>query len=830
MAVAVGAAGAWACSGGGDEPAGAPPPPTTVAFTAGSVDHSEAGGALSIDVRLTTTLAMTTSDITVNVVDLATGSATSGSDYNAFATQVVTFTAGSVSGDTQSVTLTPIDDSLIEPADEDVVLGLQGPSGAALGGTAATRITLEEVDTAEVAFQNATTLTPDESSTSYDLTLELDLSPGATLGFDVILFGADDASGTATSSADYVALTPVAVNFPAGSADGTTRTVTVQVLDDNEVEGPETFAVALTGAGMNQIITTGVIRHVITISDDEAPPGPTFVATHGATGTETTLASGNSIDLGTQTNNAGPNTGTLLVIANQGSGPMELGAPILSGTDPTDFAIEIDSASLLSGLVAAESDLPREVIDLGAPFTRAAASVLPGTADGADRPGLVVLVDEAALADMAFVERTRLHGFPLPNLGDVTLELERVALPIASDAILMVDGAPVAGGLKAVLSDLTTWKGTVVEIPDSRVFLALTSEGPQGFIELPFEDGRFIHLSPETKATAASPATCRLVHEDDLVALGGDARPPLCSGVEHVPGQPLDLELPGLAAFAPSTAESFVTPNARLAIETDFQLFQKLGSSGAVTAYVTGLIAAVSDMYFDHVQTTMSIAYLGIYTTAADPWSTPDGGGSTSAMLDEFRTAWNASGWPASADLAHFMSGANLGGGIAYVNVLCSQSFGYGVSANLNANIDWGNWNATAGGFTWDFVVVSHELGHNFGASHTHEYCPPIDICSTNCNGTTACSQGTIMSYCHSCGGMNNIEIEIHPQIANVMRTRVESSCLGDAALQPGDSVTYRLRFAPRSGTGAKSATLRFDHDAANAPDPFELTVTGTSQ
>ncbi|MEM9378794.1 MAG: M12 family metallo-peptidase [Planctomycetota bacterium] len=827
--VVLGAAGAWACSGGGGDGEAAPPPPTTVAFTAGAADHSEGAGTFDVEVRLSTTFAELPADLTVDVVDRGTGSATSGSDYVAFAPQTVTFPMGSVSGDVQTLSLTAIDDSLAEGTDETVVLGLQDVTGGALGGATTLTVTLEEIDTAAVAFQTATTLTPDETANSYAATVELDLSPGASLGFDIDLILSDDGTGSATSGADYASIDPVSVQFPAGTADGATRAVVIQVLDDADLEGPETVAVHLTGASMTEVVTTGILRHVLTITDDEAPPAPSFVATYGPTGTETSLAYNDTIDLGTQTNDTGPNAGTLLVIANQGGGAMQLGNPILSGANATDFSIEVQSATTPGGMPA-ETRAPIETVDLGTPFVRLAASAALGDAPDVVRPGIAVEVDAAALGDLAHVDRARLHGFPLPNLGEVTLELERVPLPIADDAVLMVDGEVVAGGPRALLRDLSTWRGSAVEVPGSRVFLSMTQDGPHGFVELPFAEGRFIHLSPETAASASTPATCRLVHEADLVSLAGDVRPPLCGGVAHVPGQTLDLDLPSAASSPPPIGETVVPPNCRIAIETDYQFFQDLGSAGALTDYVTGLVAATSDTYFEHVQTTLSIAYLGIHTNASDPWTTPDGGGSTSAMLSEFRTAWNASGWPASADLAHFLSGANLGGGIAYVNVLCSQSFGYGVSANLRGNIDWGAWTGTNGSFTWDFVVFAHELGHNFGTGHTHDYCPPIDQCASNCNGTTSCSQGTIMSYCHTCGGMDNIDIAFHPEVSNRMRQRVDASCLGDAAMASGDSVTYRLQFWPRSGTGAKTATITVDHDASNVSDPFVLTVSGTSQ
>ena len=150
---------------------------------------------------------------------------------------------------------------------------------------------------------------------------------------------------------------------------------------------------------------------------------------------------------------------------------------------------------------------------------------------------------------------------------------------------------------------------------------------------------------------------------------------------------------------------------------------------------MTSLIGAISAQYFEDVQTTLSIAYLGIHTGSNDGWTSQDSGGNAGDLLNEFRAAWGSS-WPATADLAHFISGASLGGGVAYVDVLCSPGFGFGVSGNISGNIDWGTWTGAAAGFTWDFMVVAHELGHNFGSQHTQDACPPLDRCYSNCTGT----------------------------------------------------------------------------------------------
>jgi hypothetical protein len=80
---------------------------------------------------------------------------------------------------------------------------------------------------------------------------------------------------------------------------------------------------------------------------------------------------------------------------------------------------------------------------------------------------------------------------------------------------------------------------------------------------------------------------------------------------------------------------------------------------------------------------------------------------------------------------------------------------------------------------------MAHELGHNFGAIHTHDYCPPLDECAGPglfgpCQTQHACtSSGTLMSYCGLCpGGDANVTTFFHEQSKADMRAFAESSCL----------------------------------------------------
>jgi len=804
-----------ACSGGG----GSEAPPVTFAFGAAIGTAVEGGAPIALSVVLHSTLAATSSEVSVQVVDTSLGTASSGTDYAVFAPVTITFPIGSVEGDTQTISFSALDDAFVEGESETVRFALTAATGAVASGITTFTTTVTDADFATIQFSSASSTKSDESGVPHEITVQLDLPPATSLAVAATARLADAGGGSALSGADYAAFLQQTISFPAGSADGATLSAEVLVLDDAVIETDETVRLQISAPGVGTVLGANTL-HSMTIQDDDATSAAAVVVTQGATGTENVLAYDALVDLGTQTVAAGANAGTLVRISNAGGSPMDLGAPTISGTNPNDFDVVVDSAPLTPPSAPGEEG-----------FDLAPAALAPFSApEMSTGPGLGFTLDRELLAELATMPRATMHGFPVPEMGDVTLDLRRLPLPIAPNAVLRVDGVDVAGGLAAAVGDLTVWSGSVLELPGSRVFLAFASDGARGFLELPIQVDRFVHLFTERAPTdTGEPAACRVVRSPELAALGAGATPAICSGERSVPGIEVDLDL-STQHFAPPSTEALTAANCRLAIETDYQFYQRFGATPAATTYVTELMAAISDQYFTDVQTTISIAYLGLHSSASDPWTSQDSGGDAGDVLDEFRAAWNSSGWPVQANLAHFISGANLGGGIAYVGALCSQTFGYGVSGNIDGNINWGTWSGAPGSFTWDFVVVAHELGHNFGSSHTHSYCPPLDLCYANCDATTACSQGTIMSYCHTCGGMDNIDLEFHPVCANIMRSAVNASCLEDAALTVGDHVQYRVRFNPLTATGARSANLQFTHDASNATQPFRIRLSGTAQ
>src|SRR6185295_15284050 len=126
----------------------------------------------------------------------------------------------------------------------------------------------------------------------------------------------------------------------------------------------------------------------------------------------------------------------------------------------------------------------------------------------------------------------------------------------------------------------------------------------------------------------------RLVRDPELRALAAGTRKP-CLGAVSVP--PAAAARAG-GASAPRSPATLA--ECRLAIETDWQLYQRFNSSALLASYVTGLVAAASEQYFTDVQATLALAYLGIHTNANDGWTTQDSGGGGDELLAEFQAAW----------------------------------------------------------------------------------------------------------------------------------------------------------------------------------------------
>lgn len=179
-----------------------------------------------------------------------------------------------------------------------------------------------------------------------------------------------------------------------------------------------------------------------------------------------------------------------------------------------------------------------------------------------------------------------------------------------------------------------------------------------------------------------------------------------------------------------------------LVIEIDQAFVDNHASLEDALAYVDLLVSGANVIYEKEIDTHLSVQQI-IFTNRYD------GTTSTSGALDLIRGRFGGNEWTPEADLHHALLGANLGGGIAFLGTVCNTGFGFGISANMA-----GTYGGPGAEIVWDLVVFMHELGHNFGTSHTHDYQPQVDGCGTGtCGALPIPGAGTIMSYCHLCSG-----------------------------------------------------------------------------
>ncbi|MEL6812770.1 MAG: GEVED domain-containing protein [Bacteroidota bacterium] len=217
-----------------------------------------------------------------------------------------------------------------------------------------------------------------------------------------------------------------------------------------------------------------------------------------------------------------------------------------------------------------------------------------------------------------------------------------------------------------------------------------------------------------------------------------------------------------------------------LYFETEFDIFQSLGTVAAVENYVTALFNQVATLYENEdIETYLST--INIWTTA-DPYTS----GGTAGLLSQFQS--NTGNF--DGDLGQLLTFRNIGGGrAAGFDGICNSNSDESlcVSGNLTTNV------IPFPTYSWNVMVLTHEFGHLFGSRHTHACVwngnnTAIDGCSGFTEGSCALpgipsNGGTIMSYCHTQAVGINFNLGFGLQPGNVIRDRVANGgCLGTCA------------------------------------------------
>ncbi|MGE3172166.1 MAG: M12 family metallo-peptidase [Planctomycetota bacterium] len=451
-----------------------------------------------------------------------------------------------------------------------------------------------------------------------------------------------------------------------------------------------------------------------------------------------------------------------------------------------------------------------------------------------------------------------MSGLDLPGFGPVQLELTRI--DDVAPATISQNGSPPGATGNPTPTDMSLWYGSVPPLAGSRACLAFSQVGVWGWVRT---DQRLFQLASFPQGGSWSAFHTLIVDDRDKNRLAGAP----CGDVLGAPPQlPHDYAacLAGLSApvwheECPDTAVDHLRL-CRLAVETDHQLYLRFGDIAAAEVYVRFVIGAVAQQLRLAARVVLRLEYLGLHSTPQDPWLVPDlpsGATSSPCCIDavyEFQHRWGTQDLagrlprftlgpglglaPVAADVNHFMSGANMGCGVA-IGKLGVDVDAFSLSCVMGAlNFDRSNTvHPTTGQILdepvfspfWQVYLAGHEIGHNLGAPHTQGIrydvngTPtdptddvPIDRCSTTPDGrapdctTTGFAQATLMSYCTGCapGFLRNLRIGYHPQIAKCLRTQVATlpdfedvhfvTDLGNAHAPPGQTAP-QLHFSGHS-------------------------------
>ncbi len=308
------------------------------------------------------------------------------------------------------------------------------------------------------------------------------------------------------------------------------------------------------------------------------------------------------------------------------------------------------------------------------------------------------------------------------------------------------------------------------------------------------------------------------------------------------------LTLPAAALIPASAHDTRALPvegegqpgfTARVAVETDFELYQQFDTESEMIDYIGDLFGFASTIYAAEVDTSLLVSSVSVWDNAGDPYAESPG----TCGLFEFGRYWNDNRSGVDRTIAHMLSGKNTNAGVAWVGVLCNGAFNTdhqgscpGLSPNVdNYGGDYGYTGGIDGNFDignplviWDIVGVAHEVGHNFNSPHTHCYeglggsSAAVDNCfSGQCGqsgcycgeaslpcGTTGAGCGTIMSYCHFLSG----------GLANISMTFGQGHLWG---VQP-ERVPTRMNAHVVSRAGADPSCLAFTQLGEIFADGFE--------
>ena len=265
------------------------------------------------------------------------------------------------------------------------------------------------------------------------------------------------------------------------------------------------------------------------------------------------------------------------------------------------------------------------------------------------------------------------------------------------------------GGVRRTLppGPVNTFKGTLAGQEDTQGRFTLTDSGVEGVVRA--AEKRY-YVEPLRNYLPEAPAGELVVYSHADIKPGeefkcGVSLPQrLQRGMDQVKAQ-VHANRPTNYVF-------------EVATEADFEYVRTLGGSVNAINDIEGILNQVEAVYQSELLLQLRISFQHAWATEEDPYDSAN----SSGLLQEFTDYWNTHFAPEKDyDVAHLWTRRffenDPAAGRANMSVACrNRSLSYSLSV----------WNPYP---PLKYLFPAHEIGHNFGASHTDEQNPPVAGC-----------------------------------------------------------------------------------------------------
>jgi hypothetical protein len=311
--------------------------------------------------------------------------------------------------------------------------------------------------------------------------------------------------------------------------------------------------------------------------------------------------------------------------------------------------------------------------------------------------------------------------------------------------------AAAKGKLIAVKADASrTLRGFLPDRKDARVAGSLLEDGL--YLTVVFDDGVQFWVEPAAAHLAGIDPHLHVVYRQDALAPQAGSCGTTDKAGEDPP--PSDDDGYGSSSSGLTAADTPSLSIARLAIDSDVEYFQLQGSAAGVLDRAELLVACSNLQYEREVAITHRLSTV-VARAAADPYNAATANG----LLNQVMGMWPGPAVPlVEWDLVHMLTGQapppavpgpGTTIGLAQVGGLCDPS------SPRPAGIEYFPVN---GPLAFDVDLLSHEMGHSWGARHTTcTTCPVFTMDATTgavaANRFSSTSRQVITTSCSKAWG-----------------------------------------------------------------------------